>query len=404
MPIDERLQFSQEPNFIAKAIGMPFDSTPVLNEDMSKWCDEAAWPNPKWLNSAFFLKRKSKNSQQYLLTLLRSRYFRIEGDFRTFFNNYYNSQKIDFVVARRIIAMLEMSRNSLEHDNCNLIEVRDLIALAEQYMIWLYPENIASERGYVLVAKLQNQDSYLSGLLKDRLDKANGNVGIIRSVLEDVKDTLNQQERDLFITGSVQVTKLENLTKMGVIALAVFIVALPFIVHFDKEMWKDTAFSDVDLYPFKRWLITLSVGILGAAGGFFSGLLQMKNKQIQLNDYEESMSNFLLRPIIGGMAALILFIFLSWNVLPGVVFTNVGSVLFIAFLAGFSERYFLRVLNVDEEGKTPPSIANTSVSAPAISTAVVQTSQKDEAKNEGNPIVENPTTDVANENTPPPSS
>ena len=109
MPIDERLQFSQEPEFVAKAVGMSLDSTPVLNEDMSKWCDEAAWPNPKWLNSAFFLKRKSKNSQQYLLTLLRSRYFRIEGDFRTFFNNYYNSPKMDFVVARRIIAMLEMS-------------------------------------------------------------------------------------------------------------------------------------------------------------------------------------------------------------------------------------------------------------------------------------------------------
>ena len=340
MPIDERLQFSQEPEFVAKAVGMSLDSTPVLNEDMSKWCDEAAWPNPKWLNSAFFLKRKSKNSQQYLLTLLRSRYFRIEGDFRTFFNNYYNSPKMDFVVARRIIAMLEMSRNSLEHDNCNLIEVRDLIALAEQYMIWLYPENIASERGYVLVAKLQNQNSYLSAILKDRLDKANGNNGVIQTVLEDVKDTLNQQERDLFITGSVQVTKLENLTKMGIIALIIFIIALPFIVHFDKEMWKDTVFSDVDLYPIKRWLITLSVGILGAAGGFFSGLLQMKNKQIQLNDYEESMSNFLLRPIVGGMAALILFIFLSWNVLPGVVFTNIGSVLFAAFLAGFSERLF----------------------------------------------------------------
>ena len=102
-------------------------------------------------------------------------------------------------------------------------------------------------------------------------------------------------------------------------------------------------------------------------------------------------------PAIGGMAALILFIFLSWNVLPGVVFTNIGSVLFAAFLAGFSERYFLRVLNVDEEGKTSPSIANTSVSAPAISMAVVQTAQKDEAKKEDNLIVENPVTDAAND-------
>ena len=123
----------------------------------------------------------------------------------------------------------------------------------------------------------------------------------------------------------------------------------------------------------------------------------MKNKQIQLNDYEESMSNFLLRPIIGGMAALILFIFLSWNVLPGVVFTNIGSVLFAAFLAGFSERYFLRVLNVDEEGKTLPSIATTTVSAPAISMAAAQTAQKDEAKKEDNPIVENLVTDAAND-------
>ncbi len=65
-----------------------------------------------------------------------------------------------------------------------------------------------------------------------------------------------------------------------------------------------------------------------------------------------------LRPLIGALVALILYTFLSWQVLPGITIVNAGSYFVLAFLSGFSERYFLRVLKTEsqessEENKTP---------------------------------------------------
>ena len=97
----------------------------------------------------------------------------------------------------------------------------------------------------------------------------------------------------------------------------------------------------------------LAIGILGGVGAFFSGLMGIRKNKIQLADYQESMTNYLLRIIIGAMASMILFVFITWNAIPGVVFTSAGGILFIAFLSGFSESFFLKQLGVDEgDGST----------------------------------------------------
>ena len=56
-----------------------------------------------------------------------------------------------------------------------------------------------------------------------------------------------------------------------------------------------------------------------------------------------------LRPLVGALVALILYTLLSWQVLPGIKIENVGSYFLIAFLSGFSERYFLQLLKTDPE-------------------------------------------------------
>ena len=49
------------------------------------------------------------------------------------------------------------------------------------------------------------------------------------------------------------------------------------------------------------------------------------------------------------MVALVLYSLLSWQVLPGITIEGAGSYFLIAFLAGFSERYFLRILDINVE-------------------------------------------------------
>jgi hypothetical protein len=56
-----------------------------------------------------------------------------------------------------------------------------------------------------------------------------------------------------------------------------------------------------------------------------------------------------LRPLVGALVALILYTMLSWQILPGINIANAGSYFLIAFLSGFSERYFLKLLKVDAE-------------------------------------------------------
>jgi hypothetical protein len=87
--------------------------------------------------------------------------------------------------------------------------------------------------------------------------------------------------------------------------------------------------------------------LMGAIGGFLSGLLQARSTQVTLAEYLENMLKLQLRPLVGALVALILYVLLSWQVLPGISMESAGSYFIIAFLSGFSERYFLRLLDIE---------------------------------------------------------
>jgi hypothetical protein len=102
------------------------------------------------------------------------------------------------------------------------------------------------------------------------------------------------------------------------------------------------------------WLI--GVAVVGALGGFLSGLIQVRSSQITLGEYQESMLKLWLRPLVGALVPLVVFILLSWQIVPGVKVDNPGSQILFAFLAGFSERYFLTLLRLDStDGKQTPT-------------------------------------------------
>jgi hypothetical protein len=102
-------------------------------------------------------------------------------------------------------------------------------------------------------------------------------------------------------------------------------------------------------FPLSLTIATIGVALFGAAGGFLSALLQVHGSRVAAGEYRESKHTLLLRPIIGAVIALILFILLSWNVVPGVRITGTGTYLLLAMLSGFSERYFLRLLDLDDD-------------------------------------------------------
>lgn len=98
---------------------------------------------------------------------------------------------------------------------------------------------------------------------------------------------------------------------------------------------------------------------MGAVGGFLSGLLQIRRSQVGLAQYQESMLNLLLKPLVGSIAAVVLFVLLSWQILPGIDVKSAGTYVCLAFISGFSERYFLKLLDIKlDDNNAQAQIAN----------------------------------------------
>ena len=96
------------------------------------------------------------------------------------------------------------------------------------------------------------------------------------------------------------------------------------------------------------YIAAISFAVIGGIGGFLSGLLQMRGSKTNLGDYEMSILLFQLRPIFGAFAALILAALMSWGVLSDVIKKIQGSFILAAFVSGFSERYFINLLKLDQ--------------------------------------------------------
>ena len=107
--------------------------------------------------------------------------------------------------------------------------------------------------------------------------------------------------------------------------------------------------------PLSSVLASFGVAQLGAAGGLFSGLLVTQGAGASLLGYRTSVMRLTLKPMVGALMACVIYIILSWQVVPGITVTNGGTFLVIGFVTGFSERYILRVLNVPGTSNTAAS-------------------------------------------------
>jgi hypothetical protein len=109
----------------------------------------------------------------------------------------------------------------------------------------------------------------------------------------------------------------------------------------------------------------LGLSIAGAVGGAISGMFRVRDSRAELSEYRTSMLKLYLRPLVGAVAAVTLYLFLSANVVSGVEVTNAGVYVVAAFMAGFSERYFLRVLREqDRAAMEAPSLPSVQLATP----------------------------------------
>ena len=373
----------EEPTTQKRAIGLDTADLPldIVSEDLSKWLKESAWRQPKWFtNRKGFGKMLDKNFDEYVMNSLRWRYTRLEGDFRTVFNNYYNTEYVDKVTARRIIAFLESAREALEKDNCDPLDVSNLLDMADQYMVWLYPPHVANAQSAALASQLKAQNNSWGNYLEGEINRSGQTLGGLRAALDKVKQVQNEENQTIQINSGLQIERLEMLIKWGKIVLIVMIIGLPWIMKSDAVIFKDTILQE--MIGIKQWIGMLIIGIIGGVGAFLSGLLQVRRTRVTQGEFKESVIQFKLRPVVGAIFAMFIAALLSWDVISGIEIKNAGAFILIAFLCGFSERYFLNLLKIDDEGNS------TAVpSAPVVASAGGQNPAP--TKEEGNGEPEN---------------
>jgi hypothetical protein len=328
------------------------------------------WPTPKWYadTDTTHVSAYDKN----FLFELRTIYLERENDFRSVLGNY--PEIADVVTADRIANILHSSRKSLEQQTSDLLLISNSLDLVERYMVWLYPDWITSAKIETLLIRLEMLSFKGTELLKERLQALakkgrSASQGELRAVLDETIGVINQQFVQDRIGSRLQINRLQKLRLWGIAVLSLFLLAVPLATNmkYDDSWPSQSIFlhNSPETYSWLNalaiWMNALAMMILGAVGGFISGLLQARSTRITLPEYLESMIKLQLRPLVGALVALILYTILSWQILPGINIVNTGSYFLIAFLSGFSERYFLQLLKVDGEN---PDEASSSVGLP----------------------------------------
>jgi hypothetical protein len=314
------------------------------------WLAEESWPKPAWY-SADPLDRR-RDFEAYFTHELRVRYTELSGDFRSVVGNYYPA---DESTAQAVFDSLQAVRPPLEMKDPDVLSVSSTLDLVERYMVWLYPSHVLGAR--VATTKLRLRalrprgwEQYLELLAEPITDS-------VRAPLDEAVAACNRAALSDLIGSGLQIRRLRAFRNWGVAFLFLLFTVTPLLVSPSEITAGWAADALVPFVQLRPWVPPLCVLLVGMLGGFLSGLLQARSSRVSLADYQESMLKLFLRPVVGGLISLVLFALLSWKMLPAIDTTSAGSFLLAAFLSGFSERYFLRLLDADEDGSQSAPVA-----------------------------------------------
>jgi hypothetical protein len=230
----------------------------------------------------------------------------------------------------------------------------EIHAILENYRDNAMPENVREEvtNKLVILEDKQHQIFKSKNEIESYEELIDAITDIYHSVFDEIIWVCNQKRLDEIIDISLQIERLITLRFLGIFFFMGFLFISPLLFN-SGNLYNALFGHDItDVIPYLtilRWI--LGIAIVGAAGGFLSGLLQVRESKTTLTLYEESVVLVQLRPIFGAFAAILLSMFLSWGILENVLQQNFGSYLLVAFLSGFSERYFLNLLKINPESK-----------------------------------------------------
>jgi len=364
------------------------------DQDFPKWFKVEAREQTESTWNKFFGKGRTRY-EDYFISQLRSIYMDLDGDLRTLVPEYSGVTDIEeknYVdeIGKYIDNLLTATRGILENQKLTkrqMLVASSILNEVEECLVWITPPALALAHMPDLLLKLTEINSpdtyrYISMLedcqkiLKTSQDKneklSKQETERYRAAIEEcINFIYSQTLKDIINTG-LQIERLRSLRYWGIILLALFIFIFPMISKTDvwplyintTAYWNATINSTSFfgqyfkpwIYAIGAWYTAISFCIVGGIGGFLSGLLQVRDSKTDLGMYEVSILLFQIRPVFGAFAALVSFMLLSWGVLSGVITESANSYTLVAFVSGFSERYFINLFDKMQGEVKPPDI------------------------------------------------
>jgi hypothetical protein len=336
--------------------------------------------DPERLDTRKVLAKGSYASSQ--VNLLVSKYARIRSDLKVVLQSDLSDEHCTY--AERVADYLRDAKEALEGDHVegskhpesdhpkgnrpNLPAAALLLAGADRGLVWLLSRDILRQRCNLTLEqlrKLNPQPDALIGNLEVKFDpKEEGGASqsdeALRNALADALNYINELDWQDVVEEELQARRLSILMRYLSLVLLLLLAAIPFTTTAIRTpdipegrviwpvLWPSYA-SDNDLTA-AAFLVFAGLGLaaIGAAGGVISGMLKVRDSRASLTSYRTSLFKLALKPLVGAVAALVMYTLLSWNIIKGLEVTSPGVFVLAAFLAGFSERYFLRVVRAAE--------------------------------------------------------
>jgi hypothetical protein len=307
------------------------------------WLDPAKWPIPEWYK---FTGDRTRSFESFFTQQLRTRYLELEGDFRSIVGNFPPHDK---ATAQTVFNCLQLTRPALEAKEPDYLTVSSTLDLVERYMVWLCPPHIIETRIISTLLKLETLRPQGWKRYARVLSQREGPAEFARAPLDEAIAACNRLVLARQISNGLQIKRLRAYRRWGGVIMALLVTATPILANPSAlTSWPVERFFGAN-FLWNPWLNVIAVLIVGMVGGFLSGLLQARSSQVSLADYQETMLKLALRPVVGGIVSLVLLVLLSWKLIPVLDAKDAGAFFLAAFLSGFSERYFLRLLDLDKE-------------------------------------------------------
>ncbi|MCB9796996.1 MAG: hypothetical protein H6741_30295 [Alphaproteobacteria bacterium] len=317
------------------------------------------WPRPTWLTADD--TRTARRFEEHWASWLRDRYLELEARFLSLLSERGASPDFDRLTAGRVEEVLRLTRTELEDSDPELAEIHGRLDMVQRKLILLLPPERLLAAAMATASRLSAME--LGDELRVRLDTliraedSPASHEALRALLQEAERQITKRDAEEWLGGKLQISRLLA-WRWWAAGLVVVLVALsPVLVQAtgletytlklpEDLLTKLPRFVPRDMTPLV-W--SGAVATFGAAGAALSALLSVSRSRVNLREYEVNRVSLQLKILIGALVSLIALVLLSWGMMPGIQVTSAGSYLLVAFLSGFSERYFLRLLKVGEE-------------------------------------------------------